>query len=173
MDLAELVDETHLAVVGVADARGIETQREELGETPHGWIGMRFIIERVTLGAPREGPESGRELLVARLVGAIVRLFGLARQTVRGLIRRVVGVGMVVVAHKPRNHDSQPRTLQLSIPSQPATSPPGSPPRSGLVQQGEILQPLSAALFPCSSVVATSTPWSTLALADRGACALR
>jgi hypothetical protein len=35
------------------------------------WLRLR----RIALGASRQGPESRRKLLVARLVGAIVRLF--------------------------------------------------------------------------------------------------
>ena len=107
--LAKLVDETHMAVVGVPGARGIEAQGKELGETPHRWIRMRVIIQRGALSEPREGAQSRRELLVTRLVGSIVLLFCLALTAVWGLIRLVVGVGIVVVAHKPRNHDRQPR----------------------------------------------------------------
>ena len=65
-----------------------------------------------------------RKLLVARLVGAIVRLFGsrlfgLALTAVLGLIRIVVGVGIVVVLHRPHNRDSQPRNPPTLDPTPP------------------------------------------------------
>ena len=81
-------------------------------------------MERIALGASSERPESVRKLLVARLVGAIVRLFGsrlfgLALTAVLGLIRIVVGVGLVVVLHKPHDRDSQPRNPPTLDPTPP------------------------------------------------------
>ena len=101
--------ESHLPVIGVPGAVGVVAQGEVLGEAQHRGIRVAVIVERIALGTPRERPVLGRQLLIARLVGPVVRFFALALQAVGGLIRLVVGVGIVVVAHKPRNHDSQPR----------------------------------------------------------------
>jgi hypothetical protein len=76
-------------------------------------------VERIALGASSERPESVRKLLVARLIGAVVGLFGLALTAVLGLIRIVIGVGIVVVLHKPHDRDSQPRNPPTLDPTPP------------------------------------------------------
>ena len=119
---ALLVNEAQLAVIGVPGAGRVEMQGEVFGEAQHRGIRVRVIIERIALGASSERPESVRKLLVARLIGAVVGLFGLALTAVRALIRIVVGVGIVVVLHRPHNGDSQPATLQFSNPRNHVTT---------------------------------------------------
>ena len=80
---------------------------------------MGIVVEGIALRPPGLGAEVGRQLLVASLAGAVVRLFGgrlfggrlfgLALTAVGGLLRRVVGIGIVVVLHKLHYRDSQLR----------------------------------------------------------------
>ena len=97
----------------------VELQGEVLGEAQHGGIRMGVVVERIAPGRSAERPESMRELLVARLIDALVglfgdRLFGLALTAVRGLVPRG-GIGIVAVLHRPTTVTASPATLQLSI----------------------------------------------------------
>jgi len=106
----------------MAGMRGVETQHKELRELLHGGIRVDVVVDGIALRPPGLGAEVGRQLLVAYLGGAFFRriggwLFSLALTAVGGSIRLVVGVGIVVVLHKPHNCDSQPRnppTLDLT-----------------------------------------------------------
>lgn len=105
----------------------VEMQGEMLGEAQHRGIWVRSVVERIALGGSSKGAQSGRELLVASLVGPLVgcrgfgrrrfgrRRFGIALGAVRGLIRLVVGVGIVVIVHSPASMTANPATLQFLI----------------------------------------------------------
>jgi len=73
------------------------------------------IIERITLGAACERPETVRQLLVARLIGALRRRFDLALAAVRNWMGLVVGVGAVVVLHSPTTMTVRPATLHPAL----------------------------------------------------------
>lgn len=129
------MDESELAVIGVAGAASVELQGEMFREAQHGGVWVRVVVERVALCESAERAEVGRELLVACLVGANVRRFSLALARVWGLIWLVVGVDIVVFAHRCATMTANPATLQFLISPQSITNKTNSPPRSGLVQQ--------------------------------------
>ena len=141
--LGLLVDEAHLAVVGVPGAGSVEVQSKVLGEAQHRGVWVRVVVERIALGGSREGAQSRWELLVTCFVGSLVgrrgfgwRRFGLALATVGGLIGLVVGVGIiVVVVHDLAIMTANPATLQFPISPHSITNKSNILPRSGLVQQ--------------------------------------
>ena len=115
--LTELVDQAHLAVIGMAGARGVELQGEKLGEAAHRGIRMRVVIERIALGTLGERPVSVGQPLAARFVGAL-RRFGLALAAVLALMGLVVGVGVVFAFHSPATMTTNPATIHPAHPPQ-------------------------------------------------------
>ena len=70
---------------------------------------MGVAIDGIALCPPGFGSEFEWLLLIRYFGIALVRNYGLAGGTVRGLTRQLVGVGIVVVLHEPHNDGSQPR----------------------------------------------------------------
>ena len=70
---------------------------------------MGVAIDGIALCPPGFGTEFEWQLLRRCFGSALVRNYRLAGGTVRGLIRQVVGAGIVVVLHKLLNDGSQPR----------------------------------------------------------------
>jgi hypothetical protein len=110
-------------------------QGEMFREAQHGGIRVRIVVERIALSETAERAQSVREFLVACLVGTLVRLFGLPLTANWGLVRLVVGIGIVVFAHSCAIITANPATLQFLIPPEPIMNKINIPPRSGLVQQ--------------------------------------
>ena len=115
---AIFVHEAHLAVVGMPGARGVESQDKKPGELLHGWVRVGVVIEGITLRPPGQGTVVQGQLLIAGLVGALRRRFGLAGTGVWVLIRLVVGVGVVFAFHSPAIMTANPATHHYPNPPQ-------------------------------------------------------
>jgi hypothetical protein len=76
-------------------------------------MGMAVVIDGITLGLSGDGAVFGWDLLITCLVRSLVGLFGLALAAVRGLIRLVVGVGVVVFAYNSATMAGRPTTLHI------------------------------------------------------------
>lgn len=96
INLAEVVDETQLAIIGVAGARGVKAQRKESGDLLRGGKRMRVIIDGITLGPSGIGSISVWKLLVGGLVGTLGRLFGLALEALGCLFWRSLGLELLL-----------------------------------------------------------------------------
>jgi hypothetical protein len=157
------VQQADLPVVGMAGARGIESQGEELREAFHGRMRVAFVVERIALALAREGAQTGGKMPVGRLpgpgsggrigafggfgrwrrLGRWRRISGLTRVVVAVIVRLpVVGAGVVLVFHSPHDHGTFPATGQppISNPIHFHHMPRSNMlsqglPRSGLVQQ--------------------------------------
>jgi hypothetical protein len=163
------VQQADLPVVGMAGARGVESQGEELREAFHGRMRVAFVVERIALALAREGAQTGGKMPVGRLpgpgrggrigafgglgrwrrwrrlgrLGRLGRISGLTRVVVAVIVRLpVVGAGVVLVFHMPRDHGTFPATGQppISNPIHFHHMPRSNMlsqglPRSGLVQQ--------------------------------------
>ena len=113
---------------------------------------MGFIIDGIALASSGFRAEFQRQMLVTCLGGAIVRLIGcrlfdLALTAVGGLIRQVVGVGIVVFAHSPATMTANPATTYLSLTPCHITGPPSRLPAQRLSSTRRHIQRRATSFF--------------------------
>src|SRR5690606_38842461 len=114
---AELMQESHLAIVGMAGARRVETQHQQFGEALHGGVRVGVVVDGIALRPSGLGAVFGRQFAVAGVGGFVGRAavwnFVLLARALRGLVGLVVGVGVFVAFHSPATMTANP---QPSIP---------------------------------------------------------